>query len=336
MALYKQEGSNIWFVDFSIKGKRIRRSTGTESKQAAQQFHDTLKAELWKKKNLDELPDHTWDEAVTRFLKEKADKRSLEHDKAMLRWSSPYLKGKKLSEIDADMIDALIEERRKGHTKRTKDGVSNATINRHMEAVYRILNIAVEWKWLEKAPKNRKLKEPKKRLRWLTKEEITRLLKEVPEHMGDMVKFSLATGLRESNVLDLEWSQVDMERKVAWIHHDQFKTERNFSIPLNDAALAVLQARKGVHPQYVFTYQGKKLKLATTAAWYRALKRADLEDFNWHGLRHTWASHHVMNGTPLAVLKDLGGWASLEMVMRYAHLAPSHVAQYSGNAPSTA
>ena len=65
---------------------------------------------------------------------------------------------------------------------------------------------------------------------------------------------------------------------------------------------------------------------------YRALKKAELEGFTWHGLRHTWASWHVINGTPLRVLMDLGGWADYDSVLRYAHLAPGHVAQYANNA----
>src|SRR5574340_587604 len=67
------------------------------------------------------------------------------------------------------------------------------------------------------------------------------------------------------------------------------------------------------------------------AVWRMALERAGLDDFIWHDLRHTWASWHVQNGTPLAVLKELGGWASMEMVMRYAHLAPSHLSAWAGN-----
>jgi site-specific recombinase XerC len=49
-------------------------------------------------------------------------------------------------------------------------------------------------------------------------------------------------------------------------------------------------------------------------------------------LRHTWASWHVQNGTPLHILKELGGWATYEMVQRYAHLAPEHLAKFAGNA----
>ena len=62
-----------------------------------------------------------------------------------------------------------------------------------------------------------------------------------------------------------------------------------------------------------------------------AVKAAGLGDFHWHDLRHTWASWHVQNGTPLAVLQELGGWRDLKMVLRYAHLAPGHLAPYAGN-----
>ena len=65
------------------------------------------------------------------------------------------------------------------------------------------------------------------------------------------------------------------------------------------------------------------------AAWYKALKRAGIDDFRWHDLRHTWASWHVQNGTPLYVLQELGGWENSEMVRRYAHFSAAHLAAYA-------
>jgi hypothetical protein len=61
------------------------------------------------------------------------------------------------------------------------------------------------------------------------------------------------------------------------------------------------------------------------------VQAAGLGDFRWHDLRHTWTSWHVQNGTPLAVLQELGGWRDLKMVLRCAHLAPGHLAPFAGN-----
>ena len=64
---------------------------------------------------------------------------------------------------------------------------------------------------------------------------------------------------------------------------------------------------------------------AIGSAWKRSLKRAGIESFRFHDLRHTWASWHVMSGTNLQELMELGGWKSYEMVLRYAHLEPEHL-----------
>jgi integrase len=92
------------------------------------------------------------------------------------------------------------------------------------------------------------------------------------------------------------------------------------------AALGVLRARLGEHPEYVFTYKGKPVDRCSTKAWKRALERAGIDrKFRWHDLRHTWASWHVQSGTRLQELMELGSWSSYEMVLRYAHLATDHL-----------
>jgi len=93
--------------------------------------------------------------------------------------------------------------------------------------------------------------------------------------------------------------------------------------------VALVQKRVGKHPTHVFSYRGKPIKQVSTKAWYQAPKRAGIEDFRWHDLRHCWASWHVQNGTPLFALQELGGWQSPEMVRRYAHLAADHLAPYA-------
>ena len=155
------------------------------------------------------------------------------------------------------------------------------------------------------------------------------LLAELPEHLADMAAFSLATGLRASNVTGLQWSQLDLARRLAWIHPDQAKARRAIPVPLNAEAAALVNKQVGKHPTHVFSFRGRPIIQVNTKAWYAGLERAGITDFRWHDLRHTWASWHVQNGTPLFALQELGGWESAEMVRRYAHLAADHLAPYA-------
>ncbi|HXN15795.1 MAG TPA: tyrosine-type recombinase/integrase, partial [Usitatibacter sp.] len=102
-------------------------------------------------------------------------------------------------------------------------------------------------------------------------------------------------------------------------------------VPLNRDALAVLERRKGKSRRWVFTWRRRPVAKASTKAWAEALKRAKIKDFRWHDLRHTWASRHVMAGTPIYTLMELGAWSSMAMVQKYAHLAPEHLKKWARN-----
>ena len=154
---------------------------------------------------------------------------------------------------------------------------------------------------------------------------------ELPEHLKAMAGFALATGLRESNVTQLQWEQIDMQRRCAWIHPEQAKAGKAIAVPLNTEALEVIRQQIGKNMTYVFTYKGERVTKANNHAWRKALLRAGVADFRWHDLRHTWASRHIQNGTPLLILKELGGWSDLSMVLRYAHLSSKHLEDYAGN-----
>ena len=143
-----------------------------------------------------------------------------------------------------------------------------------------------------------------------------------------MVQFSLETGLRQANVTGLQWSQVDLVRRCAWIHPDQAKARKAIAVPLSNTAVLVLREQIGKHETHVFSYRSKPVMQPNNGAWIKALARAGIADFRWHDLRHTWASWHVQAGTPLHVLQELGGWESAEMVRRYAHLSSDHLAGY--------
>jgi len=251
-----------------------------------------------------------------------------------LNWLHDHLAGRFLDEISLDVVNKVAQARK-------AENVANATVNRSLAVVRAILRCAVrEWGWLDVAPVVRLLPELKRRIRWLTREQAMNVLAQLPEHLAEMVRFSLATGLRKDNVVSLEWSQVDLNRRVAWFHHDQTKNKKALAIPLNAEAIAVLRRQEDKHPARVFTYQPpakegedprdpQPVKDANTQAWKKALKRAGIENFRWHDLRHTWASWHVQSGTPLQVLQELGGWNSYEMVLRYAHLSAGHLASYA-------
>lgn len=314
----------VWWIDIRApNGERIRRSAGTDSKTLAQELHDKLKAELWRTQKLGVKPKRSWNEAVVRWLKESAHKATIECDKAHLRWLDRYLRDQDLEVISRSVTDRLIEAR-------LAEGVSNATVNRTLEVLRAILRKCVnEWDWLDKAPQVRMLNEPTRRIRFLTRPEAQRLLKALPEHLADMAAFSLATGLRRANVTGLQWTQVDLGSRLAWIHPDQAKARKAIAVPLNAEAVLLIRKQIGKHATQVFSYQGKSVTQVSTKAWYAALQRAGIEDFRWHDLRHTWASWHVQQGTPLHVLQELGGWESAEMVRRYAHLSAEHLAPYA-------
>jgi len=115
----------------------------------------------------------------------------------------------------------------------------------------------------------------------------------------------------------------------AWIHADQAKGGKAIPVPLNSEALAVVREQIGRNPTVVFTFDGRPILQPNTKAWRKALMRAGIDDFRWHDLRHTWASWHVQAGTPLHILRELGGWETPAMVRRYAHLAPEHLAEHA-------
>lgn len=327
MSLYKRPDSRYWWIKFKFRGRLIQQSTGTQDELKARELEDKLRAQLWDEERLGVKPRRSWKEAVVKYVQEtKRTKATHETDLMHLKWLDRFLGDKHLDEIKRPLIDRMI-------AAKEAEGVSNATVNRVLEVVRAILRRAcLEWEWLDRLPVFRWLPEPRKRVRWLKREEAARLIATLPPHLAAMARFSLETGLRRANVTGLEWSQVDLVRRTAWIHPDQAKARRAIAVPLSAGAVVVLREQLGKHQRFVFVYR-RRGKLGPVhqvngKAWQKALGRAGIEDFKWHDLRHTWASWHVQAGTPLAVLKELGGWETLEMVQRYAHLSSEHLAQY--------
>ncbi|MGL4576196.1 MAG: tyrosine-type recombinase/integrase [Burkholderiaceae bacterium] len=268
------------------------------------------------------------------WIQDNQHLRDLEQRKDHLRYLTTHLRGRRLRAIDADTIKSIIDALRRSLPGVRHQGrpAAPATINRYMASLLRVLNFAREMQWLDAVPYVAKLKEEEAPPAWLTPTEAVALLDELAPHLRQMARMALATGMREANVRLLTWDRVDTARALAWVNAQDTKARRNLAVPLNEDALAVLHEQRGQHPRYVFTYKGQPIRGGVSNnGWYAAMRRAGTRpDFTWHGWRHTWATWHVLNGTPLRELMDLGGWSSYEMVLTYAHMAESRLAQFAG------
>jgi len=324
MSLYKDVSKGPhWYASISIKGRsRIRRSTGTADKAEAQRIHDEWKAAAWQSP----APSNgkTWQHAAASWLTSEERGRT---DRYFVRAFTERLGNPDLDAITTDTITGAMRAKSAG------------TWNRHRATVTAILHHAQAMGWLDKVPTIPSRKTPPGRTRWLTPAEWARLEKELPAHLLAPARFALATGIRQANLLGLQWSEIDLQRKVAWIHADNAKAGKAIGIPLSTDAIEILRSQIGKHETHVFTYPLKRDDVTKNVpmmsigeAYPKAVSRAGLTGVTWHTLRHTWASWHVMNGTPLEVLQKLGGWASFDLVLRYAHLAPEYLATWAGNA----
>src|SRR4029079_4513790 len=131
MSLYKRNDSPHWWVKISHGGRTIQRSTGTEDKAKAQEYHDKLKASLWEQQRLGIKPRRSWKEAVVRWLAETSEKTTHHQDIRKLRWLDPLLGHLTLDQISLDVIDSIKAERLKTCAK--------PTVNRYLALVRAIL-----------------------------------------------------------------------------------------------------------------------------------------------------------------------------------------------------
>ncbi|MCP4368634.1 MAG: site-specific integrase, partial [Deltaproteobacteria bacterium] len=159
-----------------------------------------------------------------------------------------------------------------------------------------------EWEWVQNNPvsKVQKEKESNEVDRWLTDDEETRLLDASPLWLRDIIIFGLNTGLRQNELLSLEWSRVDLFRKTILIK--ETKNGKPKTLPLNSVALGVLQRKFGekvrsIKNDLVFPSNAgtKILKRNLIRAFAYALERAGIRDFTFHCLRHTFATRLAQN-----------------------------------------
>jgi integrase len=322
MSLYRR--NSVYYVNYTPQGgARVRLSTGTTDRKEAQRFHDKTVAETWRIQKLGEKVRRTWEEAAVRWSKERGTKASIKDDVQRLRWLDKYLHGLFLDQIDRDKLEAITQAK-------LEDGASNGTVNRHLALIRAILFRARdEWQWVSEVPKVRMLQEPKGRTRFLTRDEAETLARALPEHLEAPFRLGFLTGLRQRNLFELTWEQVDLTKGLLWVHAHQAKARKPIGVPLSDEAVALLRRQRGKHPRLVFSRDGRPLKKLDSKTWARALERAGLgREVCWHvATRHSWASWLAMAGASTSALQTLGGWSSPAMPARYAHYSVDHLRQ---------
>lgn len=221
---------------------------------------------------------------------------------------------------------------------------TDASVNREMSCLHHLLSKGAEWELLESNPfkkgKSLLTKENNKRLRFLTHEELQKLLAVAPQHLREVIICAVNTGMRRGELLSLTWEQI----RNGFIYLQNTKTDEPRQIPINDTMVELLKEIRKRNPagRYVFTYQnGKKeevkqvgnLKLfkfndepmlETKHSFETAVKKAGIDHCRFHDLRHTFASHLLMNGASLKDVQELLGHKTIEMTLRYGHLSQPH------------
>ena len=309
-----------------VNGRQVRRynsswTTRADAEKALAVFLLGLKEEKAAPKIVEA---RTLGEAGERYLatKEAEGLRSLRCVRLNLdRLLAEFGRETPLAGITADRVSHYKVMRAMDKTRGGK-AVSPATVNRELAVVRHLLRLAVEeWGWLDKVPAVRLLKEPEGRLRFLTGDEIARLLAACAESQNPqlhaVVVVALNTGMRLGEIMGLVWERVDFSRGVILL--ERTKSGRRREVPMNEAADAALHALPGDK------IEGRVFRRGSIrTAWENAVERAGLDGFRFHDLRHTFASHMVMRGANLVELRDILGHADLKMTMRYSYLAPEH------------
>lgn len=205
------------------------------------------------------------------------------------------------------------------------EGTSEKTVNRRLSTLSRMLTWAHQREWIQKVPHIQKYREKPGRLRWQTpaeEAEMIRLLRELgKDDLADLVACLADTGCRRSELLGLEWDDVD----DGWIRLWETKGGSSRSIPLTQRAREILASRRDVDAVGPFaSVSARQLE----KGWNMARKAMGLEDdkgFTPHCLRHGCASRLVQAGVPILTVKELLGHAKLETTLIYAHLAPKNL-----------
>ena len=317
MSLYKR--GEIYYLDYYVDGKRIRRRIG-KSKTLAQKALEARKGDVIRREYKIPLKKEKilFEEFAKIYLDYvKGYKKSARSDGTSLRNMMPYFKGKRLETIHPFAIETFKIKRRKE--------VKPASVNRELACLKHMFNMAIKWGYAEKNPvKEVKLfKENNERLRYLSAEEEDALIEACAPHLRPIVIVALNTGMRKGEIFGLQWKLVDFRNRT--IRIEKSKNNESRIIPMNELIFEVLRKQRKLNKkEYIFVNKNGKPYTDVKHSFASALKRAGIRDFRFHDLRHTFASNLVMSGADIVTVKELLGHKSIKMTMRYSHLSQQH------------
>jgi integrase len=325
MGLFKR--GSVWWMSFIYQGKQYRKTTETEDKKLAQRILDKVKGEIAEGKWFERLPgeDRTFEELMEKYMAEHSAinkaPRSHARDKSLKKHLVDFFGNFPLLKITPSLIAEY-------KTARRGTGISPRTLNYELALMSHAFTLAIkEWEWVRENPVKKVSKEKVNNLieRWLTLEEENKLLESSLGWLKEIMSFAIATGFRESEILDLKWSLVDLSRRTITILEQ--KNQGPDTLPLNERALNILKERRRMRPdgtEFVFcTQKGTRIGSRNLLrAFYSALRKSKIEPLRFHDLRHTFATRLVQAGVDLYTVQKLGRWKNISMVMRYAHHYP--------------
>jgi integrase len=313
------------FVAFE-KGRQVRRFREEWSKAEAQA---EMEAWLSKRHHREYQEEHredmTFAQAIERYTRAKAGKKSLSYDLLYLKQFSAAFGGQTpVAKITAAKIADWRDAKLAAICARTGRGFAPASVNRPLAALRHLLQLAhEEWGVLAKTPRIKLAQEPEGRIRWLEPQEEAALLTACADsrnkELTNLVTVAMETGLRRGELLSLTWPQVDMTRGFIRLAGADTKSKKGRAVKMRQAVYNVLAGRPGKREGRVWRTRSVR------NAFDRAVSKAGLKDFHFHDCRHHFASWFVMRGGQLQALKEILGHADLKMTLRYAHLSPEHL-----------
>jgi integrase len=325
MALYRR--GPVWWMRFSYQGRQIRRSTDVTDRKLAEQIY-------FKVRGL--VAEGTWCERPPvqhRQVKDLLERYLRDHsapNKAALTHRRDHSLAAHLlrafGEVPLDQLrPARLAEYK---ASRRAHGIAPKTLNDELGLLGHAYKLAImEWEWATENPVLKIAKEKVRNCieRWLTTEEEHRLLAVSPFWLQEIIVFALHTGMRRGEILKLQWSHVDLVRRTLTILEQ--KNGARDTLPVNDTAMEVLQARAAVRTsstETVFLNGAGHAREARNLlrAFYPAMRKAGITRFRFHDLRHTFATRLIQAGVDVYTVQKLGRWKTIAMVQRYAHHQP--------------